>query len=430
MDDLNVIDQFTQTFSTYIETGFGLLSGDVGFLVSVLVGIDIVLAGLFWALMGEDNVLAQLIKKVLYIGFFALLLNNFSSLANIIFESFTGLGLKASGVPFGADQLMRPGFVADTGFTAAWPLLEAAGELIGFTSFFENFVTIVVLLLAWLIVLLAFFVLSVQLFITIIEFKLTTLAGFVLVPFALFGKTSFLAERVLGNIITSGIKLMVLAIVVGIGSTIFGDIATLPSGEIDLRHAASIILAAIAVFGLAIFVPGIAAGLVSGAPQLGAGAAAGTAAGLIGVGVAGGALASGSVRAIGSASGSAITSAASLTGRVSAGYESGGISGVAKATVDRATSNTVSRMSAPVRDAHAQGAAEGYRATGSSSSATASSTGRGASVVGSSDSQTPPWAKQMHSSQRIREAGMIATHTLRDGDRGGAGEGPKLDPDK
>ena len=74
------------------------------------------------------------------------------------------------------------------------------------------------LLLAWLIVLLAFFVLSVQLFITIIEFKLTVLAGFVLVPFALFGQTAFLAERVLGNVISSGIKLMVLAIVVGIGA--------------------------------------------------------------------------------------------------------------------------------------------------------------------------------------------------------------------
>ena len=59
-------------------------------------------------------------------------------------------------------------------------------------------------MLAWLIVLLAFFVLAVQLFITILEFKLTTLAGFVLVPFALFGQTAFLAERVLGNVITVG----------------------------------------------------------------------------------------------------------------------------------------------------------------------------------------------------------------------------------
>ena len=144
-------------------------------------------------------------------------------------------------------------------------------------------------MLAWLIVLLAFFVLSVQLFITIIEFKLTVLAGFVLVPFALFGQTAFLAERVLGNVISSGIKLMVLAIVVGIGATLFGTLIR-PTGEITLTQAASTILAAIAVFGLAVFVPAMAAGLVSGAPQLGAGAAVATTAALGGTAVAGGML--------------------------------------------------------------------------------------------------------------------------------------------
>lgn len=424
MNDINIIDQFTETFVRYIESGFGLLSGDVAFLVSILVAIDIVLAGLFWALLGEDNVIAQLLKKVLYVGFFALILNNFKSLSDVVFQSFAGLGLKAGAAPFGPDQLMRPGFVAETGFTAAWPLLEAAGELIGFTTFFDNFVTIIVLMLAWLIVLLAFFILAVQLFITIIEFKLTTLAGFVLVPFALFGKTAFLAERVLGNVITSGIKLMVLAIVVAIGSTIFGSIATPPSGDIDLRHAASIILAAITVFGLAIFVPGIAAGLVSGAPQLGAGAAAGTAVGLAGAGVAGGALASGSARLAGSAAKGGITAAASMAGRTSAGMQSGGLSGVAQSTVGTPIKNAAAKAAAPVKDAFRSGQAAGFRATGSGPS---SGQGIGGAPSGS---EQPAWAKQMHRRQRVREAGMIATHTLRDGDRGGSAEGPKLDPDK
>ena len=427
MEDLSVIDRFTETFSTYIETGFGLLSGEVAFLVSVLVAIDIVLAGLFWALMGENNVIAQLLKKVLYVGFFALILNNFSALADIVFKSFAGLGLKAGSAPFGPDQLMRPGFVADTGFTASWPLLEAAGELIGFTSFFENFVTIIVLLFAWAIVLLAFFILSVQLFITIIEFKLTTLAGFVLVPFALFGKTAFLAESVLGNVITAGIKLMVLAIVVGIGSTIFGDIARPPAGDIDLRHAASIILAAIAVFGLAIFVPGIAAGLVSGAPQLGAGAAAGAAAGIAGAGVAAGLTATGSARLAGRTGSGAVQSAASLAGRATAGYEAGGTAGVARATMARPAQNAATAMTAPISNAYRSGQAEGLRATAASKP---DASGRGAGVIPSpSESEPPAWAKSLHRRQRLREAGMVATHTLRDGDRGASGEGPKLDPD-
>src|SRR3546814_1491889 len=38
------------------------------------------------------------------------------------------------------------------------------------------------------------------LFRSLIEFKLTTLADFVLIPFGLFGKSAFMAERVLGNV--------------------------------------------------------------------------------------------------------------------------------------------------------------------------------------------------------------------------------------
>jgi type IV secretory pathway TrbL component len=49
MDDLNVIDHFMSEFIRYIDSGFGLLGGDVGFLTTTLIGIDITLAGLFWA---------------------------------------------------------------------------------------------------------------------------------------------------------------------------------------------------------------------------------------------------------------------------------------------------------------------------------------------------------------------------------------------
>src|SRR6185295_12049740 len=202
-------------------------------------------------------------------------------------------------------------------------------------------------MLAWVIVLLAFFVLSVQLFITIIEFKLTVLAGFVLVPFALFGHTAFLAERVLGNVIASGIKLMVLAIVVGIGATLFGTLIR-PTGEITLTQAASTILAAIAVFGLAVFVPALAAGLISGAPQLGAGSAIATTAALGGTAIAGGMLAAGGARLGGQAAGGTIRAAAALTGRVGAAYETGGPRGVARTTLSAPASRALASYVGPV----------------------------------------------------------------------------------
>src|SRR5690606_31285474 len=87
VDDLGVIDRFMETFVAYIDSGFGLLGGDVGFLTTVLIGIDITLAGLFWALGGEDDVVAKFVKKILYVGVFALILNSFSTLSDIIFRS-------------------------------------------------------------------------------------------------------------------------------------------------------------------------------------------------------------------------------------------------------------------------------------------------------------------------------------------------------
>ena len=109
MDDINVIDRFMDTFVRYIESGFGLLEGEMAFLTTVIVAIDITLAGLFWALSEDHNVIGRLIRKVLYVGAFALILNNFGLLAGIIFESFAGLGLEASASNLDPADLLRPG---------------------------------------------------------------------------------------------------------------------------------------------------------------------------------------------------------------------------------------------------------------------------------------------------------------------------------
>src|SRR3954467_7329071 len=152
MDDLNVIDRFMQAFIRYIDSGFGLLGGDVHFLAATLIGIDVTLAGLFWALGGEQDVIGRFIKKILYVGAFAFILNSFSTLAGLIFRSFAAAGLTAGGGTLSADDLLKPGRLAGTGFSAAWPLLQQVSQLMGFTTFFDNFLTIAVLLFAWVLV--------------------------------------------------------------------------------------------------------------------------------------------------------------------------------------------------------------------------------------------------------------------------------------
>lgn len=428
MNDLNVIDQFMQAFITYIDSGFGLLGGDVSFLSRTLIALDITLAGLFWALGGEDNVLGRLIRKILYIGAFAFILNSFSTLADIIFRSFAQAGLTAGGGGMAAADLLKPGRLAGTGFSAAWPLLEQASQMMGFTSFFDNFLTIMVLLIAWVLVILAFFILAVQMFVTILEFKLSSLAGFILVPFALWNRTSFLAERVLGHIVSSGIKVMVLAVIVGIGSNYFSQFTTALQGqEPDIGQALSLVLASLALFGLGIFGPGIASGLVSGAPQLGAGAAFGTALGAGGVIVLGAAGAAGAARGLAAAGLGAVRAGSTMGSAAGTAYKLGqeasgsasvgaGLKGVATAASSAARSRMSSALGlGEAAEAGRQGAFNAMV----DRQATAGATGDDARSM-------PGWARAMKDQASARYHRQAAIHAIGQGDRGGAGATPDI----
>lgn len=364
MEDLGVIDQFTNTFSQYIDTGFGLLGGEVRYLTVTLIAIDITLAGIFWAIESRD-VIPQLLRKILYVGAFAFIINNFNALAGILFRSFAGLGLTATGSGLTAANLFRPGQVAAVGVTAAQPLLTQMGDLSGFPDLLLNIDTVLVLFLAWLVIIISFFILSVQMFVTLIEFKLTTLAGFILVPFALWNKTAFLAEKVLGNVVSSGVKVLVLTVIVGIGMGLFGQFTDLPAGnQLTIQNALAIMLASLALLGLGLFGPAIATGLLSGAPQLGAGSAAGAALVAGGLAVAGGAAAVG-------------------TGRIAL--------------------------------AGARAAAGGRTGAGGSNTPS-----------GGSGDVEPEWAQRMRQRDRIKDGVATAAQVARSSDRGGGGASPDL----
>jgi type IV secretion system protein TrbL len=446
--DLNIVDRFLDMFIRYIDGGFGLLGPDVAFLTSVLIGIDVTLAALWWAMDGDQDILGRLIKKTLYVGAFAFIIGNFRHLADIIYRSFSGLGITAGGGGISADQMMRPGAIAGEGFSAAWPLLKKVASLMGFPEFFGNFLVIAVLLICWLLVLLAFFVLALQLFVTIIEFKLTTLAGFVLVPFALWNKTSFLAERVLGNVISTGVKVMVLAVIVGIGTNFFGQFSALAGDDPGVKEAVTLLIGALALFGLGVFGPGIASGLVSGAPQLGAGAAVGTMAGAAMIGMGGAALGARALGAVGGGLG-AIRAASAMGTAAKAAYQSaaftsgqsgpaaaaaglGGVARTAATTVGEAVSRKAGGLADKASEAFGQGQAwrmpdRSSEAADGGATSGAEPPGGEATATSSASPESPPaWAKKLHREQTARHHRHAATQLIKDGDRPGGAANPDL----
>lgn len=446
MNDVGVIDRFFEVFDRYIDSGFGLLGGEVAFLASTLIVIDVTLAALFWAWGPDDDILARLVKKTLFVGFFAFLIGNFQRLADIVFASFAGLGLKASGSGLSAADFLRPGKLAETGVAAGRPMLEAAAELSGFPGLFENFVQVIVLMVAFLVVVVAFFVLAVQLFVTLIEFKLTTLAGFVLIPFGLFGKTAFLAERVLGNVVASGVKVLVLAVIVGIGSTLFDSFTRDFAGVVPtLEDVLAIALAALTLMGLGIFGPGIATGLVSGAPQLGAGAAVGAGlavGGLAAAGAAGARMVPAGGAGLAGRAGTAAPAARATPSRSGSSGSGGG--GAGGATPPSSGPPPFGAGGGTAARADGAAAAEA-RTPASTSSASSQSDARppeaGSAPEAPASAQTssqpappaaakPGWAHALERRQAIARGVFAAAHAVRSGDHGGGGASVSLSEDR
>jgi type IV secretion system protein TrbL len=218
----------------------------------------------------------------------------------------------------------------------------------------------------------------------------------VLIPFGLFGKTAFAAERVLGNVISSGIKILVLAVIVGIGSTLFAQFtAGFAGNQPTIDNAMALVLGALSLLGLGIFGPGIANGIVSGGPQLGAGAAVGTGLAAGGAIVAGAGLAASGAGLAGGALAGGVRGVATIGSGTASAYRAGGLGGVASAG-GSAIVSPLRRMAAGVGG-------------------------------GSSTADAPPaWARRMKRAQAVSQGVSAATHAVRSGDGSGGGSSVDL----
>jgi type IV secretion system protein TrbL len=118
----------------------------------------------------------------------------------------------------------------------------------------------------------------------LIEFKIVTLGGFLLLPFAILDRTTSIAERALGYVIAAGLKIFALAVVVSFAFAILPNLEL--SEELTLTEAFTVIGTALAFLMLSIKAPGLATSLVTGGPSLGIGAVGQTVATAAGTGAA------------------------------------------------------------------------------------------------------------------------------------------------
>ncbi|KAK0340905.1 hypothetical protein LTR94_028605, partial [Friedmanniomyces endolithicus] len=287
-----------------------------------MIALVVALTGIPWALSPNREILAAGFGKVMLIGSFAWLINDWQRLSETLYAGFIELGLTAGGGGLSQAEFLNPGAVLSQGWEIVSALGETPAPVDNPLDVVGNLTDALILGVAMIGIMLAFAVLALQIIVAFLEFKIVTLGGFILLPFGVWSRTAFMAERPLGYVVSAGLKILALAIVVSGARSIFDQLQ--PTDNPDIYEALSLLVAAILLAMLALFIPSLASALVTGGPSLGAGSAM-----TGGLAVAGGALLAGSaVAGVGAGLGSALSAGAQRTlsaTRSAAGAGEGGV---------------------------------------------------------------------------------------------------------
>ena len=263
-------NELMAVFSNTVSAGFSALQGPVNGVFGLMIVLVVALTGIQWALSSNREVLASGFGKILLIGTFAWLINDWQALSETLYAGFLELGLTAGGGDLSRADFLNPGAILAEGWRIVKALGDTPAPVENPLDIAGNLTDALILGLAMIGIMLAFAVLALQIIVSLVEFKIVTLGGFILLPFGIWSKSAFLAERPLGYVVSSGLKVLALAIVVSGARTVFDQLQ--PSANPDIFEALTILVASILLAMLALFIPNLASALVTGGPALGAGA--------------------------------------------------------------------------------------------------------------------------------------------------------------
>ena len=288
MAEGTVFNSFMNTIIQRLDAGYAFLTGDVMWLFNALVVIQLTLVGIYWALGARGQIVAGMLRRILLIGFILFFIDRFPYLVDTVAETAMQMGLNAGGGRVTRSQMLDPGHVANLGWLTATMIWAEASRLTGPVGTMVNIGDIVLLMVAGFVVLVSFMAVALQMFFAIVTLKLGALAAYVLLPFAVFPGTSFIAERPLGWLVTSAVRLMLITLVVSVSFSLFAEFTVDNPDAVQLREAVGLAAGSVVFFVFSWQASRLAQDLASGSPSFGLGNAIGLLAGTAAVGVAAG----------------------------------------------------------------------------------------------------------------------------------------------
>lgn len=330
----------------------------------ILATIEIGIAAVWLALQAAslDSWFAELVRRIMFIGFFAFVLEQGAAFAKAVVDSLFEIGA-GGGTASPADV-----------FNAGLAVATKMSEKVQFGLFEDNALAISAAF-AMVVTVIAFSLVAAIFVSVMVEMYLGLLAGMIMLGLGGSSFTKDFAIRYLVYAFSVGMKLMGLVMISRIGSEVLVGLANQPDAGDQFQTALAIAGIAVVVFIIAMYVPNIIQGVVQGASVSGgmetirhgsqaasfAAGAASLVAGSAGAGIAaaqsaraaGSSMTGSALRGMGAALGSgtkAAGSAAKEKAIGSPGAYAGSLLGLANAKLDQARGRGGGKKPLPERN--------------------------------------------------------------------------------
>lgn len=231
-----------------------LISGATSlFWILALIEIGIAAVWLALAAPALDQIVMELIRRIMFIGFFLFLLTAGPEFAKAVALSLQSIGS-------GGSETASPANVFNAGINVASSLAEHIK-----VGLFEDNVSGIAAIFGCILVIVSFALVSAIFVAVLVEAYVGLLAGMIMLGLGGSSFTKDFAIKYLVYAFSVGMKLMALVMIATIGSDALISFAEAPSSE-EQQWLASIIVGglSVVVFIIAMYVPNIIQGVVQG----------------------------------------------------------------------------------------------------------------------------------------------------------------------
>jgi type IV secretion system protein TrbL len=219
-----------------------------------LAGIEVGIAAVWLAVQAAslDSWFAELVRRILFIGFFAFVLDQGPSFAKAVVDSLFQIGAGGGSA--------SPAEVFDAGILVASKISQAAKF-----GVFEDNALAIAAVLAMGVVVISFSLVAAIFLSVMVEMYVGLLAGMILLGLGGSSFTKDFAVRYLVYAFSVGMKLMALVMIAKIGSSVLTGLALAQASDTDqFINTLSIAGISVVVFIIAMYVPTIIQGVVQG----------------------------------------------------------------------------------------------------------------------------------------------------------------------